>query len=203
MTKNPPPRYYLCIYETTNITQLKKILFDFEIQPRHAVLSSQGKIIISYQKGYASNRIFYIGELTPDGKIKKEFDFHSIETIGLNDFRPWHAYYLAIDDNDNLFGIDVGGGRVFLLDSQWNAGQILLQPKRNNESSLHELGFPNRLCFIPEKKQLIVAHGNSCFEEIKNDDDQTVDKKLHYIAAVSIFGLSTSDNESIIDHQPE
>ena len=86
----------------------------------------------------------------------------------------WHNVYLSIVDNDNLFIADSKGDQIFLLNSHLKVIQILL------DRMPHGIDQPWRLCYLPDKQQLIVRHGWPASED-----------RFHFDSVFYLFCVST------------
>ena len=121
----------------------------------HAVQTWNGNFVISHLNRTILDGppVRLISELSVEdgnGNIIRTFDPTLEDSIDLTRWRPYH---LAIDHtSDRLFITDSSGRcRVLALDSDLTQIRILL------DRDAHQLHQPERLCFIPNKKQLYVG----------------------------------------------
>ena len=146
-------REYLNMYRSLEVMLIESIPLPTEMKVLiHAVQLSTGNFIISHSINDDSD-VFLISELSVDGrKFIRSFDHRSFASIGLDGWTPRH---LSIGEDGNIFIADYSNGRVVLLHSRWTDVQMLLN------SDQHSIESPRRLCYIQEKRQLIVGQRRS------------------------------------------
>ena len=196
-------RHYLYIFKTTDCSEIRHSLFDISIEPKHAVQSSLGKIIVSYIDISNYHRKSYIGELfhderSGDVKISRRFDLDSMDAI---EKRQWYTNHLAIDDNDNIFILDTWFQRVLFLNAKWSKCEIILTHKSNkndsNQFRLNCLDLPVKLYYNPEQQQLIVTQWRADSETDHGSTDHGSTKRIMYIITDTLFVFSFHRIENV------
>ena len=167
---NQRGRWCVLIYRSSDGKRLQRIVIqETNIEPRHAIITRQGNIFMSYLVK-AANAMF-VGEMTSKGEIFRKFDFDSIEPIQIVESSPTHNMiasivptktydsYLAFDGNNGIFIADTFNDRIFLLDPQSMECQVIIQPSssRDKRLSRHQLDSPTRLCYSFEKQYLMIG----------------------------------------------
>ena len=143
--------YFLAFYLSDG-TRIKLVCLPKETKEvSHAVQLSATSVIISYSNK-TSPSVFLISELSVDeGYVIRTFDLRLVETIQL---KNWWPFNLSIDvENKQIFVADFLHSRIFFLSSHLNESQMIL-----NEEQIED-DRPVRLCYVPERRELIVGHG--------------------------------------------
>ena len=146
-------RSYINVYRCVDGKRIKAIpvLYDEAGVPRAGyvlppvVQSSKGNFIIVH-RNTVSPRVPMISEVSIDGKkIVRSIDRRLIE---LKNLKNWWPNHLSIDEDDNIFVADYNSNRIVLLNRRLDEHQILVKRHR-----------PTRICYVQEKKILIVGQG--------------------------------------------
>ena len=139
----------LYVYRAADVTLLRIVGISTEITGmRCFVVSPTGTFIFAYNN--PSRSIFdLVSELSADGRnILRTFDLGSIKSITMKD---WFALDLAAVEDGRIFVADQFRHRVFLLNPQLTDYQLLID---------HSTIEPSSLCYIQNKRQLIVGEMN-------------------------------------------
>ena len=91
---------------------------------------------------------FLISELSDQGKIIRTFDPRSIGTLNLTYWKPEH---ISVDENGNLFVVDLFHDSVYRINSRMTDLQIFLNKYQ------HQLKGSHRLCWVQDKHMLFVG----------------------------------------------
>jgi hypothetical protein len=142
-------RYVLDIFDCLEVRLTQSILMSEEIREvLHAVQSSIGNIIISCSTKHIPD-VYQISELSTDGSnVIRNF---SPGSFGLPNIDNWKPGYISIGVDGHLIVSDWRHDRVYLLSSHFTDLQIFVY---ENQQLLYG---SRRLCYVPEKQQLIVG----------------------------------------------
>ena len=145
--------FSLDIFSCEEVQLIKHISLNDKIHNvLHAIQSSNGdSTFISYSN---TPGVFQISELSPDGK-----DF--ARTLGSAEFtniEHWKPSHIMFDEDGNFLVADGYHDRVYLINPELTDLRILINRYQ------HQLDGPKRLCYVPNKNQLIVGQTGSSRE---------------------------------------
>ena len=155
----------LDIHRSSDVKRLQSVPMPTKVHNmKHAVQITNGNFIITYEDPNIPDR-YVISELSEDGtQFLRTFDLHSIDSIPLNNWEPFH---IAIGEDGNIFVADFSdnGHEVFLLNSRLNRIEMELNHDR------HQIDRPTRLCYVQTKHMLIVGQlsGTICVFDCWNN----------------------------------
>ena len=139
--------WFIDIYRTLDVVNLRRILLPKELKnPQHLIQTSTGHFVICYEMEIPENwHVPLISKLSRDGDVLHTFNSSLDHPVNLN----W-PFHLTIDEIDRIFVADHMNHRVIIFDSHLKHAQIVLTDR-------HRINLPKRLCYIPEKRVLIVG----------------------------------------------
>ena len=147
----------LDIYSVTDASCLKTISFPGQIRkPMHAIELSNKNFIVSSRQSeekmeacsqHKENLV--ISEMTEKGNIISQLVYPLLGSINSTFFD--FPGYLSLDERHNIFCTDPISNKLIMLDSQLTNSQDLLKYETDHITN------PTRLCYVPNKQQLIVG----------------------------------------------
>jgi len=111
--------------------------------PEHALETSIGSYVICHMRN--GDNIWTVSEVNRNGEIVRRLK--GTEQLS----EPKH---LAMDAEDRVFVADWGENRVAVLGASLDWADIFFTGKKDDKDGFR---MPNRLCYVAEKKQLIVV----------------------------------------------
>ena len=146
--------WLLIILRTDDFHEKKNMALPREIMnPEHVVQTLKGQFIICYERELGDfdhrqlhRHVSVISKLSENGEILSTFNSGFDHPVNLN----WPSY-IALADDDQVFIADRMNHRVLLFDSRLRHAQVLLSNEKN------KLCLPNMLCYVKEKRLLIVG----------------------------------------------
>ena len=151
-------QWHLNLYQADTMVELSSINLQTEIskditQAEHAVQTSTGNIIILYKSWKLTDsnerrNVHSIREMKiEENSIKKVYP-PMITSSWIS------ALHLAIDENDIVLIADTDHKSIVLLDPQLEWGVDIINKDKTGETVV-----PRRLCYVQQRKILLVAHG--------------------------------------------
>ena len=191
---------YLNLYRSSDVMLIQSVPLPTEVGwSSHAVQLINENFIIAYSIRDRPD-LFMISELSSSGMtFIRSFDPRRIEANRLDDWTPFH---LSIDEDQNVFIADRHNDRVVRLNSRLTGFQILLNRDQ------HSIELPRRLCYVREKKQLIVGQEKrpgglthdvrlyNLHPHKQSIDPRTVKSELELIKSGSLDSVDTNKEVS-------
>ena len=138
-------------YSAVDACLLKSIPLPSNMKyPEHVQQLSRSMIIL-YRKEQIDE--WAVSELTVDGRIVRSFHSSAVDSIPFK-----NAWHIAIDEKGNVFVADRDNNRVVMIDSKLKKSKTIKTFSNNFYQR-----WPSRLCYVKNRRELIVGHGVKTF----------------------------------------